>query len=309
VASVGLAGRGWVDLTATAAIWQNMRDPRLPLDLQFMLSSPLTLFLGWPIARIAGGAVAFRAVTAVGIGFLAIALVMWARAISRAEPWVPLFLVLAAPITIVCARYLGKSDTFLLAFVLLLMTSRSPVVQILCGAAAVASHREIGTLAVLLCGIIERDSLTRCLAAVAIGNLLVLGYHTGFLTYVPESRPGYAYRHASLLVEQASSHPIAHLMLSFGGFFLHAFAAAKRRLIRAEHGIVIAVAVAAALAASDFTRVFTIVAFPVTLTLTAALVRSGYGDRMERVPIWWMLPLVLQFQISGFTIAGLGGIF
>ena len=264
---------------------------------QFLHFSPLPFFLGYPVTRAVGPAWAFAIVMLGGLIFSAAALgrLVAVRYGSRQND--AMLMVFATPLLIVLSQYIGKSDPFMVAFLLLLVASTHPMVQVLMACLVVVSHLEMGLL-VLASAIFLRLVPFRwtTLGALAGVLLVVPGYHHYLLPAPPQSRADMGIASLSVAVDAVMSTPVRHLVAMFGPFWLCVLTA---RRLGWRWLVVFCATTAVASATLDFTRVFILVGMPLVIAIVDDVVtRSDAAASEHGSPGWFsVLPLFAFFQV------------
>ena len=296
---------GWrtIDLsewrTITAAPFEVGLDPAQ----QFLYGSPLTFLLGAFYQRQGlGFNDAFVVVHAFGFVLLAYAAYKALRTLCSDVYWSAGALILAAsPLLLIAVTWIGKSDTYLVAFYLLLVCSSSRFTQAVLCVLMMACHREIA-VAMLLGHTLVRGVNLAVLGGVAAGGAASLLYTHGLLRVVPASRWDFLIDHARALVASVAVHPIAHAIATLGPFWLYVIRPSKFTIRRLTVLVMAAVLAAFTL---DFTRVFVLVALPLIVQLTEELVIELRQSGAIRV-LGYPLPVgvlgllaFLQVQIAG----------
>jgi hypothetical protein len=261
------------------------------VDGQFRHGSPLTYLAGVPLAELFGPHAAFALVTAGGFGLLALALRRFLRPFPAAQRATILVVLASTPLLVVLTRWIGKSDPYLAAFYLLVVTARRPALQALLAAAMVLCHREIATVILVLHIACARRDVAPLLAGLAAGHGLVLAYWHLLLPAPPASRAQYAAGHREAILAAVVTAPLVHIAFALNWFWYFLFAHARRARDLAPIAVVLLVAAMA----TDFTRVASLCALPIILhvavrTPAAALPRAR----------WFPLLFVVQFQVEGF---------
>lgn len=264
------------------------------LDGQFRHGSPLTYFVGVPLADLFGPHVAFALVTAAGFVLLAFALRRFLRPFAAAQRHTILVVLVSTPLLLVLTRWIGKSDPHLVAFYLLLVTSRRPAVQALLAAAMVLCHREIATVILVLHVACARRDVAPVAAGLIAGHGLIFAYWHLLLPAPPASRAQYAAGHRDVIFAAVATAPLVHVAFALNWFW-HFLVAHTRRARDLAAIVAIVVVLAVAALTTDFTRVASLCALPIILhvavrTPAAALPRARW------VP--WLF--LLQFQVEGF---------
>ena len=259
---------------------------------QFLHFSPLPFVLGYPVTRAVGPAWAFAIVMLGGLIFSATALRRFVAVRYGTRQNDAMLMVFATPLMIVLSQYIGKSDPFMVAFLLLLAASTNPMVQVLMACLVVLSHLEIGLL-VLVSAIFLRIVPFRwtTLGGLA-GVLLVLGYHHYLLPAPPQSRADMGVEYLSVAVDAVMRTPVLHLVAMFGPFWLCVLTA---RHLGWRWLMVFAATTAVASATLDFTRVFILVGLPLVIAIVDNVVMQS---NEAATPGWFsVLPLFAFFQV------------
>lgn len=296
---------GWraIDLSEWRTITAAPFDVGLEPAQQFLYGSPLTFLLGAFYQRQGlGFNDAFVVVHGVGFILLAYAVYAALRKLCSDEYWSAGALILAAsPLLLVAVTWIGKSDTYLVAFYLLLVCSSSRLTQAALCVLMMACHREIA-FAMLLGHTLIRGANTALLGGVAAGAAASFLYTYGLLRVVPASRWDYLIVHARTVAASTAAHPFAHAIATLGPFWLYAF---RPSMLAVRRLTVLAMAGVLAAFTLDFTRVFVLVAFPLILQLTEELVTEVRHSGAIRV-LGYPLPVgvlgllaFLQIQIAG----------
>lgn len=262
---------------------------------QFLQHSPLTFFLGYPLTHTVGAVWSFAIVMLGGFAFFVVALGRFVAVRYRTFQHDAMLMFFATPLLIVLSQFLGKSDPYLVAFLLLLATSRNPMLQVLFGCLVVLSHLEIGLLvlgsAIFLRIVPFRTTLLGGLA----GAFLVLGYHQYLLPSPPQSRADIGLELLSEAIDAVLTTPVLHLVLTFGPFWVCVLMAKRLdwRWLTACLGTALM-----AVSTLDFTRVFTLVGLPMIIAIVDRLVpRADTVSADQLTPRWFnALPLCAFFQ-------------
>jgi hypothetical protein len=293
---LALYGAATIDVSdfrmVSAAPLQLHLDP----SRQFLHFSPLPFVLGYPVTRTVGPAVSFWIVMLGGLMFCAAALRRCVAVRYGARQNDAMLMIFATPLLIVLSQYIGKSDPFMVAFLLLLVASTNPMMQVLLACLVVFSHLEIGLL-VLGSAMFLRIVPVRwtTLGALA-GVLLVFGYHHYLLPAPPQSRADMGMQYLSDAVGAVMSTPVLHLVSMCGPFWWCVVTA--RRLDWRWLVVFFATAVVAS-ATLDFTRVFILVGLPLIIaTVDNVVPRSDAVGTDDGTPAWFsVLPLFAFFQM------------
>ena len=258
---------------------------------QFLHFSPLPFVLGYPVTRAMGPAWAFAIVMLGGLIFSAAALRRFVAVRYGTRQNDAMLMVFATPLMIVLSQYIGKSDPFMVAFLLLLAASTNPMVQVLMACLVVLSHLEMGLL-VLVSAIFLRIVPVRWTTIGGLaGVLLVLGYHHYLLPAPPQSRADMGVAYLSVAADAVMNTPVLHLVAMFGPFWLCVLTA---RHLGWRWFLVFVATTAVASATLDFTRVFILVGLPLVIAIVDNVVTRSH----EATPGWLsVLPLFAFFQV------------
>lgn len=294
--------------TITAAPFSVTLEP----EQQFLYGSPLTFLLGSYYQHQGLGHMhAFVVVHGLGLVFFAYALFRCLThlcgTIGRAAG---LIVLAGSPLLFVVLTWIGKSDTYLLAFYFMLLTTRSGVMTGILCLLMIACHRELA-VAMLIAHALLRGATVPVLAGAVVGVAGSFVFTRFMLTSVPASRVDFLIAHAREVLSGVISHPIVHLAATLGPFWLYLI---RPAMISVRRVAVLAMAFGLACIAFDFTRVFIIAATPLLLLLTGEVVaeiRQTGGvtlwGRSVTIALLWPLAL-LQLQIFGAKVQWIRGI-
>lgn len=263
---------------------------------QFLHFSSLPFLLGYPLTKTVGPGASFWIVMLGGLILSGAGLRRLAEARYGSRRNDAMLMVFATPLLIVLSQYIGKSDPFMVAFLLLLIASTHPLMQALLACLVVFSHLEIGVL-VLGSAMFLRILPVRWTTVGALaGVLLVLGYHHYLLPAPPQSRADMGAQYLSDAVAAVMSTPVLHLASMFGPFWLCVFAA--RRLGWRWVTLFVATTVVAS-ATLDFTRVFILVGLPLVVAIVDnVILRADQPASGDGPPGWFnILPLFAFVQV------------
>lgn len=294
--------------TITAAPFTVSLDPAQ----QFLYGSPLTFLLGsYYQTQGLGFEHAFAVVHGLGLVLLAVALFRALTALCSTGGRAAGAIVLAgSPLLFVVLTWIGKSDAFLLAFYLLLVSSSSRVMQALLCVLMMGCHRELA-LAMLAGHVLLRGNGPAVTAGAALGTLVSLTFTNVLLDPVPVSRLAFALGHTRELLGTVAAHPFTHLVATLGPFWLYV---CRPSALDARRAIVLGGALLLACLAYDFTRVFVIAATPLLLVLTqevVAEIRRGGGVMVwrHRVGLGALAWLAFaQIQVAGAKVLWVRGL-
>lgn len=247
---------------------------------QFLHSSALPYFLGYPFTTALGARPAFAIVMLGGVAFCLAALRWFTRVRYAARGNDAMLMFLAAPLLIVLTQYLGKSDPYLAAFLFVTLGAVHPVLQIVMAALAVLSHREMGTIILVLCVFLGL-ARPRVLAGAVIGIALIYAYHHVLLSAPPQSRSDLGAVYLRDAISIVLTTPVQHAVWTFGPFW---WCITRAWPLDWRWLTTVAVALGFATATLDFTRVFVLVSLPAVIAVVDRIVARLNEDRDE--PAW-----------------------
>lgn len=305
---------GW--RTTDTVEWRTMTAAPFAVSLepsqQFLYGSPLTFLLG-SYYRHQGldFETAFVVVHGIGLIFFAAALFRCLTTQCSAGGRVAGAIVLAgSPLLFVILSWIGKSDTYLLAFYLLLVGTRSPVMQALLAVMMIACHRELA-LAMLFAHVVLRGNARPIGAGVVAGLAGSLGFIYFLLDAVPASRIDFMLANAAALATRVMRHPFTYLIAALGPFWLYLFRPSSLTTARV---LVLAMSAVLASLTLDFTRVFVLASTPLLLLLTEEVVeelRTSGGVLLwgHRIGLGALTLLAFaQIQVAGTKVLWVRGL-
>lgn len=263
---------------------------------QFLHFSSLPFVLGYPLTRTLGPAVSFWIVMLGGLIVCAAALRRCAVVRYGSRQNDAMLMVFATPLLIVLSQYIGKSDPFMVAFLLLLVASSNPLLQVLLACLVVLSHLEIGLLVLGSAMFLRILPIRWTILGALAGVLLVFGYHYYLLPAPPQSRADLGMQYVSDAVAAVISTPVLHLASMFGPFWLCVVTA---RRLEWRWLLVFVMTTAVASATLDFTRVFILVGLPLVIAIVDGVIpRADQTASDYRPPAWFtVLPLFAFVQV------------
>lgn len=267
VAWVLLHGIGLNDFRDFKAITSDLTRVQVePMD-QFLYSSPFMLWAGALLRLLLGPAPSYVLLCVGGLGLLAFTLWRHLRERFGGEAGLALVFLLWSPLLIVLLHWVGKSDPYLLAFYLLMRASRTPLQTSLCCMLMVLCHREMGTLLAVFECLCQPALRWRVLPGLLLGLLLghaaVYGYHHLVLATPPMGRADFLGEDALLIPRTNARNVVGFVGLSLAWYWV--FVIRFSRLNRTE-GLLLLACLAFSLLTLDYTRVFTLLSFPVLLS-------------------------------------------
>jgi len=304
---------GWqlIDLvewrTLTAAPFTRLLDPAQ----QFLHASPFAHLLGAYYQRQGLGVdESFLVVYGVGLVLLANAALRLLIARCGANYWGAGALIIAgSPLLLTIISWIGKDDSFLLAFYLLLLLSPSPLTRAILCVLMVACHRELA-VAMLVVHMLVRAEVAAIAAGAAAGLALSFFHTNALLDAAPSTRIDYVIEHARGLLARAATHPLAHFVAALGPFWIYVLRPSSVTLRRASALVIAAVTASLTL---DFTRIFVLTAAPLLIELTEELVtevrdHGGIALLGRRWPVGVLGVLAFaQLQLAGDRLSWIRG--
>jgi hypothetical protein len=294
---LGLYGYGSIDVSDFRVLSAAPLELHVLPQRQFLQSSPLIFFLGYPFTRTIGATWSFAIVMLGGLAFFSVALARFAAARYRPVRGQhdAMLMVFATPLLIVLSQYLGKSDPYMVAFLLLLLAATHPVSQVLLAGLVVLSHLEIGLLVLGSAMFLRLVRVRSAILGGLAGALLILGYHYYLLPSPPQSRAGIAVELLSEAVGAVFNTPVHHLVLTFGPFWLCVLMA---RRMDWRWFVVLGATTLVAITTLDFTRTFTLVGLPLIIAIVDTFIPRSESVGTDYLPPRWVqaLPLCAFFQ-------------
>ncbi len=293
--------------TLTAAPFSLVLEP----SRQFLYGSPFAHLLGAYYQRQGlGVGDSFLLVHGLGLVLLAYAAFRALTMRLATDQWAAGALVIAAsPLLLTIISWIGKDDSFLLAFYLLLLTSPSPLTRALLCVLIVACHRELG-MAVLVAHVLVRAEVVAIAAGAAAGVAVSYIYTNALLDAAPLTRLDYILTHARGLLSSVAARPLVHFVTALGPFWLFVLRPSSLTLRRVA---VLGMSAALASVTLDFTRVFVLACAPLLIELTEQLVdeqreHGGISLFGWRWPVGALgLLAFVQLQLAGDRLSWIRG--
>jgi hypothetical protein len=258
-----LHGIGLNDFRDFKAITSDLSRVQVEPKDQFLYSSPLMLWAGALLRPFFGAALSYVLLCATGLGLLAFTLWRHLREQFDGEAGLALVFLMWSPLLIVLLHWVGKSDPYLLVFYLLLRSSRSSLRTSLCCFLMLLCHREMGTLLVVFECLRQPALRWRALPGLLLGHAAIYGYHHLVMAAPPMGRADFLGADALLIPRTNAHHVLGFVGLSLAWYW--AFVMRFSRLKPTE-GLILLACLGFSLLTLDYTRVFTLLAFPVLLS-------------------------------------------
>jgi hypothetical protein len=292
---LALYGYGSIDRTDFARLSASPLELHVIPGRQFLHSSPLTFFLGYPLTKTIGNNLSFAIVMAGGWACFVLALGWFAKVRYGSRRNDAMLMLFATPLLIVLSQFLGKSDPYLVAALLGLAAAASGPVQVLLACVVVLCHLEMGLMILGSAMFLRIVPWRTALVGGAIGALLVLGYQHYLLPAVPQSRAGIGMELLEESLDSVLSTPVTHLVLTFGPFWLCVLMA---RPSDWRWRMVLAATAAVSVITLDFTRVFVLVGLPMIIAVIDKAIRDAEAGDHDPRPAGWLgvLPLCAFVQ-------------
>jgi hypothetical protein len=271
-----------------------------PSDQQPLHSSPFTFFVGYPFTHYLGWKASYLLVNGFGIVFFTFAFFRFLNLRFGESKNLSFYLFAATPLFLIVVSWFGKSDPYLVGFFFLFITVESYWAAVISGIAMVLCHRDMATLMLLFYLLLFQRRWFATVSALLLGHAAVLAYQYGLLPSPPESRQIRALELLPGLFRSFMHAPIAHLLFTFGPFWIVAAILAVRNKVAWNQWLVLALCFGAALWTEDYTRVFTILSVPlVAHFLIQAKMRNPLDLEFAGCKEW--LPVVGLFQCQLFA--------
>jgi hypothetical protein len=282
-------------------------------EFQFLYGSPFTFFVGSYYQHHGLDHVtAFFVVYSLGIVFFFASLRrVLVHQFGDEGHRLAMIVMLSSPLLLIVLSFVGKSDTYLLAFLFLLMTTDSAATEVMLSALIILCHREMGAAALCTYLCVKGGQWRTIGLGLVFGEALLGLYTQGLMSAPPQLRVTYFLQHAADLWRIFLEHPFVHVAASFGPFWI--YVVSRKRLTPAA-----VVAFFAALALSigvyDFTRVFIVLSAPLLLDVTREVLddvrhHGGIALGGYRLSVHALWPLMfIQGQVAGGKLLWAQGI-
>ena len=266
---------------------------------QFLHSSPLSLFVGWPFTAAFGGHASYVVVCALGFAVMLAGARLYLDGFAPDRRPAMIAVAFATPILLVLSQWVGKGDPYLIGFFLAVLALRGRAwPRAVAAALRGASHRAPGVMKLVGAALLRREIRWPVVigAAVAVGAVAL--YHAG-LSVRPFSRTDLAIEFLRQGLAGWERVPVAHLMLSFSWFWTVLFLRG-RTADWPRVALVVALCFAISLDGADYTRDFILCAFPVVVYTAEAV---GRDRRLAALVTAWPIPFpfLIQMQLESFS--------
>ena len=276
----------------------------LPPDHQFLYGSPLTFFVGsYYLHHGLDDRASYFVVHLLGVLLFLVSLrKALARGLDDEGRRAATIVLLSSPLLFIVLSWIGKSDALLLALFFLLTTTESAATEVVLCVLMVLCHREMGAAVLVAYLCLKRRGWRTIVLGLAVGETAIFVYTQVLLSSVPASRTAYAVGHASTFWNMFWSHPLLHVLASFGPFWIYVV---TRRTVTPAAAAIFVAALALSIVSQDFTRVFVIVSTPLLLDMTREAVaditqHGGIAIGPYRLGIHALWPLMfVQVQLAG----------
>jgi len=283
-----LYGYGTIDVADFYRLSANPLQLNSEVSRQFLQSSPLPYFLGYPFTQLLGQRWSFAIVMLAGLVLFAFSLRRMAAFRYGTRQHDAVLMVFASPLLIVLTQYLGKGDAYLAGALLLLIGSPQSLPQLAAAALMVASHFEMGLIAVALSIFLRLVKPGAAVVGAAIGVAAVLAYHHVLLPSPPQTRADLGVSYLTDALSIAMATPVLHLVWTFGPFW---WCASRAWPVDWKWWSAFLVVLTLATLTLDFTRVFVLVGLPLIVS-TIDRVMAKLGDDE---PSWLLVLPFLAF--------------
>ena len=297
---LGLYGYGTIDVSDYRVLSAAPFELHPVPARQFLQFSPLAYFLGYPLTTTVGMTWSFAIVMGGGLVCFAAALRHLAAVRYRAHQHDAMLMILATPLLIVLTQYVGKSDLYLVAFLLLLVASANPAMQVVFSGLIVLCHFEIGLLVLVSAMFLRIVPWRSAIVGGVAGMLLMLGYHHYLLPAPPLSRADMSVGFLSEALGAVINTPILHLVFTFGAFWMCVLTAWP---LGWRWRIVFAGTLVLACVTLDFTRVFILVGLPMTIAVVDKVFPAADDGTGPGAP-WWFVALPLLAFVQVHLLSG-----
>lgn len=297
VTTLFINGIAKVDIDDYAYITTHIFNTNPNLNRQFLYGSPFTFFLGWPVTKLFGTNISFHIIHGTGLILFSLSLGKYLHEEFHKKSNNALFVLMTTPLFFILTQWIGKSDAYLLAFLLATYWLHDNRIIFLTSTATVLCHQEIGSILLLFQVTILKRNPAPAIAALIAGNAGVYIFEHFLLSPIPQqNRTAYALEGLRYRVEQFLEHPLPYLTYSLGGLWVYV-CCLTRPTIR-EALIYIAAFVLSVLGA-DSTRVFCLLSVPLLLSLTHRIVHHPefITFHNRKIVILLIVSTVIHYQV------------
>lgn len=292
-----LNGVAFIDYRHFEYITSHFRDVSPLCNVQTLYSSPLTFFIGYPFTHLLGTNLTYHLL---GTGSLALFGLLLVTALRKNYPsgiLIPALILASTPLFFILTHWMGKSDSFLLAGVLALiqLPRQRGLALTAVGTLVMLCHQDIGTILLVTMVILELLAWGPSLISILLGRGLIWMYHHLFLSHPPISRIDFALTFIPKLIDNVQHAPTAMIFWTLGYFWFWIF---LLPYLRRREWLLGLFFLAVTLTTLDFTRVFTLMVFPLIWVWTQRL-SPVLTQETQRTPAWlWTLALMALFPFQ-----------
>lgn len=290
-------GYGTIDVGDFYRLSAHPLELNAPASRQFLQSSPLPYFLGFPFTRAFGGRASFAIVMCGGLALCAVSLQRLVRRRYGRRQRDAMLMMFATPLLIVLTQYLGKGDAYLAGFFLLLIGALHPLVQATAAIGMVTSHFEMGVIVVALSVFLRLVRPGPALVGALAGAAAVLVYHYALLPAPPQTRAGLGVSYLTDALRITLATPVLHLVWTFGPFW---WCVGRAWPIEWRWSAAFVGALVLASVTLDFTRVFVLVGLPVIVATIDRVIERLGDDEPD-----WLIALPFLAFVQAHLLSSL----
>lgn len=298
-------GVAFTDFREFKVLLTSWTELALPLDKQFLYSSPWLAMLGRALAPLLGPSLSYATLCIAGLGLLGFSLhKSLLRSCGPDKVWLAWLLLMSTPLPMVLLQWVGKSDSYLLAAWLLMRLTNRQAVHLALAMVMVLCHRELALLILSLDALLARRLRPAVLVGAAVGIGMMAAYHHVILDRVPAGRVAYAAQGQwSIPLGNLTMWP-AMLACSLSWAWVPFIAFCKPKWLDAA---LLVTCLGIAAMTLDFTRIFVLLSLPWLLQLTQrgtlAAAQAIQKDR-RWVLVVALLATLPSAQLVNFKITG-----
>ena len=268
---------------------------------QFLYSSPLPIFICSSLTKLMSPDSAYYATVSLGLVALLLMLTLWLRSLPHDNRFIAVSILQITPLTLILLTWLGKGDCYLLAgYVGLQLGRLRPSIAFISSFIMILAHREQGVVVLVIDAILRQQISSPVILGVLSGVFGVALYqsHVEGLTL---TRVGLGLRLLSNAAEGWIENPMSHLIFGIGWTWV--IVCKRLRTVRSGRMIAaLVIAYGVGGATQDFTRVVTILAFPVIILLAEEEGHFRDSPTNSSLSKFYPIMALIQVQIQSFSV-------
>lgn len=266
---------------------------------QFLYGSPFTFILGWPITHLFGVDTSFYIVHSTGLALFLLSLEKYLlEKFNKESINYAAFILMTTPVFFILTRWFGKSDTYLLAFLLAIYWLRSEWMILLASTLVILCHREMGSILLLFQLATSRKHARAIIAGLLVGNAGIYYFqHYALSTAPQQNRAAHVLEDWKYRIRVFTQNPLEYLAYSLGGFWIYIAYLARPSMLEVS---MFAIAFALSIFGADSTRVFCILALPFILSITnKAMAHSEFlALHNKKIAMLLVTSTIIHYQVA-----------